>query len=147
MVHIVSPEKKEGLFQDPTAKKIAFAVVGLFVFFLLINSIRISQAKGQLKKLAGVMESTAQLEKMIEQNNAALQNQEVALQALQKRVQATRDDFAGMGVDITKLKKQNQVLLLNNRDFIQMFESIQDDFDELRRKGVLIAYKADAGTS
>ena len=103
-----------------------------------------------------VQEKIAQLQ-MIEQNNAALQNQEVVLQSLQARLdeavsrnEATGADFGSfktrMSTSIEKLKKQSQVLLLNNRDFIQMFESIQDDFDELRRKGVLIAYKADAGT-
>ena len=157
MVKIQSPENASPSSKSPF-KTIPIILAVLFIVFLLINSLRISQVKNQVMKVSGILETSVQLEEMIEQNNLMLQEHKGSIRELKtnvdeagSRTKATGDDFGSFKVrtdeQLARLQRETDVLLLNSNDFVKMFEAVQDDLATLRQKGVLISYKADAGSA
>lgn len=140
MIQVAAPERQEKVRKQLTifvAILVGLNIVLAGFLFYEINKRRqnnqtLSALRGEIQTL---QRETKELTLLLKGPRGVLSRLEDHLELQKKTAE-----------DIEKLKKENGVLVLNNRDFIRMFEEIQSDLDELRKKGVVISYKADSGT-
>ena len=130
MVQIVSPQPKS---------ERSFKIVNLLLSLICLGGVAaafifVFQLQGEIQGSKQVQDTLPKLSEEV----AALQDQ---LEDLQKtetarfndQLKQVRDLRAKVEKEIAKLKKENEVMLLNNRDFIKMFEQIQADLDTLKK--------------
>jgi len=147
MVQIVSPEKDSREDSNPFYKIAAIVLAVALMFNLALLFYIKADTTDRRRGVSDAQLKIKKEKKILSQGLAALEPLEKKVQKLESDLGRLIEKFSPLSERVKQLEKENQVLLLNNQDFIKMFEAIQDDLDKLRERGVLISYKADAGSN
>lgn len=144
MVQIVTPEKKpQSNFAQP-----------LIIVNFLLSIVLLLSVIGAFSLLFDIKSQITELKSFdVKQSIEATEGKIEQFQKTQKEILAQSiqlgDEFrefkAKIEKEVERLKKENEVLLLNNRDFIKAFEAIERDLQAMKEKGVVIAYKEEMG--
>jgi len=146
MVEIASPQKKSIFGNEDFFKKISFILVAAFLVSVLLNFFLLLGIKKELKTVqASQREYAEKFNRSEEQIKKSFGKSEESLRRV-KELETNFFEFKKKSdKDFERVKKENKILLMNNQDFIKMFEAMNSDLESLRKKGVVISYKADAG--
>ncbi len=163
MIKIVSPEKGKSSKFDAVYRRILSVAIIVIFFIIGFLFMSLKSLSNQLTAIENTLSNERAISSMIEKQiqskidvikpqleslKVKIEKQKNILEEVDKfndRIERLEDFRKSNQTEINKIKKQIEVLLLNNQDFIKAFEAIQDDLDELRKKGVVISYRADSG--
>jgi hypothetical protein len=125
---------------------IVFLVIAACIILLFVS---VFDTRSRLQRLKSVQEASAnrpetalrRIAKIENEIGRIKQRQKEKGQAAEKELEELRLFKADAEKELERLQKENKVMLLNNRDFIKMFEQIQNDLDETRLIMTPVSYK------